>query len=195
MPPPGVPSDSQALPPGVTQAQIERHSRRVSATAEASADPLPGPLADAFPTVDIIVHGIHVRPVVAADFPILRKLQSPRYRQMLEAAKPPELRTPTEFTDEDGWEMIYQFTNPALAVELALAQGRAHFRRIAHEQIGMRMNPFIAAQVAEAVGEQMKRSYETALRYKAAGEAKEVFTAPPPASTTASAGGSITSAD
>ncbi len=59
----------------------------------------------------------------------------------------------------------------------------------------MKMNPFVAAQIAEAIGEQMKRSYETALKYKAAGDAaKEVFTAPPPASTTASAGGSTTSA-
>ena len=114
------------LPPDISAGLREESNKR------AAADPLPGPLADAFlkgaiPWGD----GRFVRRVVASDWKILKALDSPIFRQMLEAQKKPELREETVYSDEDQWEMCWQFTHTPAENRALIAKGREAYRAAA----------------------------------------------------------------
>jgi len=179
---------------GLTIAELQRESARRIALAEANANPLPGPLALAFPSRPIRVGAFAVRPIVGMDIPSLRQLDSPLLKQMAEARKPVEERDPTPFTDQDGWDMILVFLSDPAWVEAELAKGRDHFRSLARAEIGLKMNPVVIGLLAEAVCQQFARAFETAVEFsaKSSGESSPLFTRPPATVKTASAGGSST---
>ena len=175
---------------GLPLAELQREFRRRDAVDEANADPLPGPLALAFPSRPIRVGPLAVRPVMAIDYCLLRHLDSPLLKQMAEAAKPAEERQATVFTDEDGWMMALQFLVPPERAEAEVLKGRDHFLALAKRAIG-RMNPIVVNQIVEAVSRQFRLSFETAVQFAAqsSGAPQPFFTEPPPAPRTASAGG------
>src|ERR1017187_6604772 len=111
------------LPPDIAAGLREEANKR------AAADPLPGPLADAFlkgaiPWGD----GRFVRRVVASDWKILKGLDSPIFRQILEPQKDPTLREETVYSDEEQWEMCWQFTHSPADNRALMAKGRPAYR-------------------------------------------------------------------
>lgn len=181
---------------GLTFAELERESRRRLAVYEANADPLPGPLALAFPAAPIRVGTLAIRPFVHADWATLRKLDSPLLKQIAEMRKPAEMRETTPCSDQEEWEMVLVFLLDPERAE-ALASNRAEFTRFAREKIGLGLNPFIFEMLKAAVIQQFTRCCETAVQFLAASASAptdELFTKPPTAMTTASVGGSPTSA-
>ena len=175
-------------------ADQQRQAGRAREIARATAAVLPGPLADAFAGAPTVIAGLTVRPLVHYDFVLLRKLGSPLLKQ-LDAAVTGEARTP--ITDEQGYEIIWQFTRPIREVIAAVALGPEKFRERAITDIGLTLGPIEVALLVKAVEAEFLRSFATKLKYGSPPAESEgtVFTPPPaPAATTASAGGSITSA-
>lgn len=187
-----TPEPPAELYPGAA-ADLARKAERDARTAAANASVLPGALAAAFASEHATIGGLTVRPVVHYDFVILRQLGSPLLTQ-LGGAISAEARTP--FDDEQGYEMVWQFTRPIREVIAALAQGRDHVREIALETIGLTLGPVEVALLVKAVENEFLRAFATVVKYgspPAEGDGT-VFTAPPAAArTTASAGGSTTS--
>jgi len=179
-------------------AELARRERRVAATAQANADPLPGPLADVFGHVPQTIAGLTVRPLVHYDFVLLKKLGSPLLDQLSKVGSGDEGKSETPFTDEQGYEMIYQFTRPAKLAAAVLARGREVFAQAALEEIGMSLGPVDVAALVVAVQREFVRAFSTAVKYGSPApdvESGTVFSVPPAeAPATASAGGSIISA-
>lgn len=184
-------------PTGLPVREVFKEEFRRESAGEANCDPLPGPLALAFPARPIRVGAFSVRPVSGLDLVVLRGLDSPLIKQMAEARKPKEQRKATEFSDEAGWEMVLQFLLTDEEAEAELAKGREHFRKRARQEIGRRMNPIIVNQIVQAIVEQFLVAFTTAVEFSksSTGEPKndEVFTKPPTTPTTGSGGGSATS--
>lgn len=172
----------------------------------AHANPLPGPLAAAFDPDPVSVAGFQIRPVVASDFAILRRLDSPLHRRTLELAEhqrqiaagtlPPEAAPPeTQFTEEELAEMVYQFTQPVRQVRAELARGRDAFRETALVAISDRLGVLDLPALVAAVVANFTAAFGPALGHAApSAEGEETVNfSRPPAPATAWAGGSISS--
>lgn len=172
-------------------AELARRARRVAATAGANSDPLPGPLAGVWDAVPQCIGGLTVRAVVHYDFVILRKLGSPLLEQIRKAAAGE--KSQTAFADEQGYEMVFQFTRPVKEAAAVLAKGVAAFRQAALEEIGMKHNPVDVGLLVAAVEREFVRAFSTLVQYGAPateGEGAQVFSKPPAeGQTTVSAGG------
>jgi hypothetical protein len=167
-----------------------RQERRAAAIAAANREILPGPLLDAFASVPEEIAGLRVRPLVHYDFVLLRKLESPLLRQADSQSKTP-------FGDEEGYEMVLQFTRSVKEAAALVARGREHFRQQALEQIGMRLGPVEVGLLVKAVEREFLRAFSTVIQYSPTSDGNTggtVFTPPPADPTTASAGGSTTPA-
>jgi hypothetical protein len=159
-----------------------------NAQVAANAEVLPGPLAEAF-MPRLAMPGLQVRPLVHFDLVILKRLDSPLLRQ-LSATK----RRKTAFSDEQGYEMVLQFTRPVQEVEALLEKhGTAGFRKLAKREVGMSLGPLEVGLLMRAVEEEFVRAFSTVVKYagKSDGEGGEMgFTSPrTPAPPTGSAGG------
>ena len=180
---------------GLPAAQVAAFARSLEIQSAAAADPLPGPLADAFaPNLEPIA-GISLRPVVARDLALLRQLDSPLVRQLAQWRKPAGERAEVQCTEEEGWEIIYQFSRPARQAAADLACGRTHFTRLATE-FAADLSLGAVSQLCARAAHNLIASFATAVRYDAKPQegATEVFTAPPATPKTASAGGLTMSA-
>lgn len=179
---------------------------RAHAMRQAAAEPLPGPLLEAFAGVPAHAGGLQVRPLVSYDWVILKRINSPLIRQLAAVAAGMKgrrngkdrkgKRAETEWSDEQGYEMIYQFTRPAEELhrffERHGAAAPARFRSEAIAEIGLKLRPLEVAALVPEVVRQFVASFDTRVLF----EPKDPdggFPSPPPGAT-ASAGGSITSA-
>ncbi|TXH10004.1 MAG: hypothetical protein E6R03_15995 [Hyphomicrobiaceae bacterium] len=188
---------------------VEALQRRQPHLRAANAEPLPGPLAKAFTAEELKQFGFIIRPVVASDFILLKRLESPLYRQTFVLAEharkikageiPPDAAPPaTKYDEEECVEMIYQFTRPLAEVRTALQRGRIAFRETALQTITdaiplARMDEF--PRLVATVVENFTAAFSTAVQYgdPKKDENETVFTTPAPAGATVSAGGSTTS--
>jgi hypothetical protein len=193
-------NDATELFPGQA-AQIAQRAREDAAYEAAAVTPLPGPLMGVFePTLPPPeIGGLRVRPFVHYDFVLLQRLESPLLKQLQRAAaSTPEDGEGTRFTDEEGYEMVYQLTRPVKEAAAVLARGREVFRQAAIEGIGMALGPLEVAELVDQVVRELVRAFSTKVKYGAAspgsGSDGTVFTAPPPRQVTGSDGGLITSA-
>jgi hypothetical protein len=164
------------------------------ARAEANMEPLPGPLADAFGP-PIVIHGITVRPVVHYDLVILRQLNSPLYLHMLEMGKPDNERKEIKYSDDDGYLLVHQFTNPIAVIREQLERGHDYLKACALAGTAYRLPPVVMAALIPAVLESFKRSFEPAIKYGEEKKDGESFSQSPKVPKMASAGGSTTFAD
>lgn len=106
-------------------------------------------------SVPVAVAGLKVRALVHYDLKILRQLNSPLIRAI-------ETKQPTEWSDEEGYDILLQFTRPVReAAELA-SKGPEHFRKVALEQIGMRLNPVEVTLLVKAVEQEFERTFSAA---------------------------------
>jgi hypothetical protein len=177
---------------GLSIEEILAESARREALEAANADPLPGPLAMAFPARSIRVGLFSVRPVVHADWATLRLLDSPLLKQIQQLARPAAEREVTPFSDQEEWEMILVFLLEPRRAQRE-AQDREGFARMARDKIGHGLNPFVVEMLKGAVVKQFEVSCITAVQFASqAGKdsGNEVFTRPPAGATTGSAGGS-----
>ena len=151
----GTDNDIQADNPVLTEEARKR----------ASATPFPGPLAEAFLSDAIQVdEKLFVRRIVASDWKILQWLDSPIMRQMLELLKDEKLRDDVPFTDEEEWEMCWQFTHLPKDCRELQAKGRETFRAVAVEY-GDTITMPQSKLIVRAIGKQIVNSYSTAVKY------------------------------
>lgn len=181
--------------PTPTPEQLAAYQRRADAIESANADPLPGPLLDAFLPEPLLAAGFALRQPVASDLAILKRINSPILQELEQLAKPVEERIPCPFSEEAAWELFYLWTRPVTEARAALASGPQAFRETALRVTSDRLPLTIVTQGAAmmaALAQNFIRSFATAIEYqsKPSGDGT-VFTAPPPGAPTASAGGSI----
>ncbi len=149
--------------------RAKEHWLRAEATKRAGADPLPGPAGDAFGkhgAIPIGSSGISVRRVVASDWQILKSLDSPIIKMLLELRQNPTTTAEIPIETEEEWELAFQFTRPVAAVREALAQGRDKFREQARGEVGDTLDESVVSLIRIAVLEQIRRSWSTAVSYR-----------------------------
>jgi hypothetical protein len=186
----------------INQATLEAAAKDLVLKSEAgkraSADPLPGPLAQAFGPENITVGKYQVRPLVAYDWAILKLINSPVYRQMLEFMQNSEKPEIVEPKDQELWQLIYILTRPCREVKKVFDQGVNKLRDAADEEFGMEMNPMEIAQLSSACFVQVQGFMATMVKYapqeeeERNGEGKPGFSDAGPAPATVLAGGSTT---
>jgi predicted DNA-binding protein (UPF0278 family) len=112
------------------------------ATNRVVSDPLPGPMLNAVANQELEIitsrGKVILRPVVIYDFTIFKKINSPHYRTMLEAANKDIEETDLKIEDEELYEMIFQFTHSCKEIRAILKKGREYFREVATESIADR---------------------------------------------------------
>ena len=134
----------------------------------AAADPLPGPLSDAFLKGAIrISRDVAVRRIVASDWHILKGLDSPILRQLLELQKDESLREETAYSDVEQCEMVYQFTHTPKECRELLAQGRNLFKAKAEDYCDDQINFAQMPQIIAAITKQLSDCIATSLSYSA----------------------------
>lgn len=115
-----------------------------AASSRAASDPFPGPMAMVVDGgfVDVMTSRgkITFRPLVASDLVVLRKLNSPVYRELLEMGTPEEARTKVEYTDEDVFDIVYQFTNPIKEIRQLVKKGNDIYHETAMSEVGDKFN-------------------------------------------------------
>ena len=156
------------LDPTAVQRQLADDARR-----RAAADPLPGPMAQVFLENSITIGSHTIRRIVLSDWAILRGLKSPIIAQMLELQKPLETREEVPYSDEDGWEMIWQFSHTPSENRALLAKGRDAYREQAITEIGDKIEVGQGALIVEAVQRQIMASFATAQKHGTEEEAEK----------------------
>lgn len=141
------------------------------ANDRAEADPLPGPLLNAFSPGAIKVAGHHVRKFVAYDHVLLKLLNSPLHLTMLELAKPEDKREEVKSTDQEEWDLCLQFTTPCKEVAGLIEKDVEGFHRLAKEQFGMGESSEVVKLILLGVLQQVANNILTGNKYAA--EAKE----------------------
>ncbi len=153
----------------MTPSQIAAHPIAVE---RANREPLPGALAGAFdPMQSIKVGDYTIRPIVAGDYTLIKKLNSPVYRQILELQKE-NGGEEVQVDDVEQWELIYILTNPP-EHSLKLLYNGGNIRDKAIETLGAKLGPLLVADLFIACIQQFKTHMETMLSYAAAKEGKE----------------------
>jgi hypothetical protein len=114
----------------LTEEQRRDAALHQEAVRRANADPLPGVLYRAFdpPPIDI-GNGLMVRPAVASDWKVMKWLESPLWKSFLELQKDEKIREEVAYTDEEQYEMTWQFTHAPAVIRALMAQGREKFRQ------------------------------------------------------------------
>jgi hypothetical protein len=143
------------------------------AAKRAQAEPLPGALGAAFLNGDIDVQGIKVRRVVATDWKVLKWLKSPILQQILELQKPAESREEIFISDEDEYEMCFQFIHSPKRMRELMGGTREDFRKLATEEIADKLDNAIVKAIVVAVSEQFIVSFQTALQFFPKDEAEK----------------------
>lgn len=178
------------FPPGY----VEKAESLVRGGHEAASDPLPGPLLDAFLPEPLIAAGFVLRPVVASDWAVLKRIESPLLKELARvsvAAKNPELAGETTiFVTEDIWELLFLWTHAPPLVRATLAKGRPHYRETAMAQADALPLTFVGKEkeIIDALFGNLMRSLATQVGHAPRAETNGDFRLAPPA--TASAGGS-----
>lgn len=195
-------------------AEVARYEARAEAREKANADPLPGPLLDAFLAPEAVAAGLRLQPIVAYHLVLLRALDSPLLRLLAELGKPEAERREPEYSDDELFETLFVFTRPIAEVRTALCppeaealpgvprdqvaaakrRARVAFRQLALESIAYRLPTGDIDKVRDAVIYHFLKSLATQVAYEAppSGDGT-VFTPPPAGPRTGSAGGCTSS--
>jgi hypothetical protein len=160
----------------------------------AAADPLPGPLSVAFlPPCDIEVESYRIRPIVAYDWAIMKRIGSPIYRQMLEVMQNGDKAAEVPSEPEEMWDLIFLLTRPCMESDALFKKGGLDaFREAAKQEIGMKNNLGQILALGRACTDQIYAHMQTMVQYAAKengdGEVRN-FPSAEPTPATGSAGG------
>jgi|SRR3974390_361677 len=176
---------------GVGENRLLKQQIDNQAGIRAAADPLPGPLVDAFWPSDISVDKFKVRPLVAYDWAIMKRINSPIYRQMLEVMQKGDKASEIEAEPEELWDLIFLLTRPCAESDAFFKKGVEGFKEEAKKEIGFKLHTAVVAQLAQACTDQIFTHMTTMLSYAPKPEEGEVknFTKADPTPATDSAGG------
>lgn len=165
--------ETATVPNGISKERLEEHSMSVMAGRRANSEPLPGPMADAFAAGAIKVGEHRVRKVVASDWVAFKQIKSPVLEMILDlqqgAGNPEYKPSEVEFSDQQQWELAWQFIKTPKEVRKAIVDGT--ISALAEAEIGDVIEQPIVMLLIAAVMEQLKRSWQTAVKYGA--EAKK----------------------
>lgn len=157
----------------VNLAVLREFKSKQSASKEAGATPLPGTLADGFPAMETKIERFNVRPMVAADWCVLQKLNSPIIAQAIESAKPEAERKDISILLEDMIAAVYVFTRPASqSYNLLCKEGPEALKAQAMTEIGDKVGMEMITQMFQAAQGKVPQAFETTVAYGADTEAK-----------------------
>lgn len=160
---------------------IEENKLRVLAADLSAAEPLPGPLRQAFGEDSIAVGTYEVRKAVHADWIILEQWDSPIYREFLEQAKPEgATRDTVNWTLAEQMCLVYQFTHDVRSVRKLLKSGKDALVDAAMEMAETMDSP-LAMKLFVAANQQMARNFNTAVKHAAEKDGGDPFPAAEPA--------------
>lgn len=187
---------------GLTWKVYRETIKRQAAAEKVNGDPAPGPLAGAFLPEKLEHLGIEIREMQYFDILLLKKLDSPLFRRLKELSKPIGERKPAPFTDEEGFEMVFQFTHDIFEVQKLILRGREVFLieatrfvlELAKSKVkdpgnSFREIPDFIHHLEDLCVANFIRSMDTHVRY-APPDSPDSPKLPPPDSRTESAGGS-----
>lgn len=202
----GIPGHAAAV------AKAEQRDRELAGAASA---PLPGPLRDAFAGEPNKLHGYTLLPVTAGLIAILTRIESPLL-DIIRVLRQHAFKIAEATTDEEkigaqkeiaaiierevkpdpeqNVETVYCFIHTPPELRKLLDRGRAVFREQVMTELGDKVHPGALFDLEKACGEHFTKSFSTIVNYEAppSGDGS-VFTPPPAAPETASAGGSTSS--
>lgn len=172
-------SEATAAATLINQGNLDRNALdmnlRAEASKRASADPLPGPLANAYGSLPITIAGpdrdgveisFTIRPLVAYDWALLKKLNSPVFRLMLEVQQvgieKAELKDAQDFED---WELIYLLSRPCEEADAVFCSGRDKFAQEAKSKVAFRLHTGMVAKLVQACLHQIFTHFSTMNKY------------------------------
>lgn len=137
--------------------QIEEAQLASMANERAAREPLPGAYGDVFDTQPIQVHtsvgDVTIRPMVAYDINIFKLINSPFYQIMMGDKVQRSVDNQLFATEEESYEMIFQFTHsPKVCYEL-FKKGKDAYRDKVMEEVSFVYNPAEAAMLVEKIME------------------------------------------
>lgn len=156
---------------------------RGEASKRASADPLPGPLANAFASLPISVtvstingeqKEYKVRPLVAYDWAMFKQLNSPVFRMMQEIMQVGvEKAEMINAEPHEDWELCYLLTRPCAESDRVFMKGRAGFTQSAKEEFGFQLDTAQIVELMKACLEQVRAHMSTMTKYAVQAEAQD----------------------
>ena len=150
------------------------------ARKRAAATPLPGALSEAFLADAIkVTDELYVRRIVASDWGILQWLDSPIHKLILEIQKDEKIREAVNYTDEEEWEMVWQFTHEPKEIRALKVKGREVFKETCANEIGDKYALNVTKMAVEAISEQIIKSFETKIDYGTAESKKKIAESQP----------------
>ena len=218
---PGADNPQEKPYPGYAR-EAAALAAKVAAANRAHAEPFPGPLHEAVVAEPQVLHGFTLQPVEMGLLIILKRIGSPLLdvvrimreeltreddadestpelaaaaRTARQARAHARLVTELKADDESFVETVYCFVRPIAEVRALLATGRDKFRETAQREIGDKLHPKQFAELQAVVSAHYVASFATAVHYEPpkGKDDGSVFTPPPAAGKTASAGGSTSS--
>jgi hypothetical protein len=139
---------------------------------KAQSRPLPGPLAQVFPSASIQAGGKTIHRVVPSHFACLQSLESPLLKMIEEAMTSSELKSEVNFNPQQQWDVCYLFTSdPEQAYDL-LETGVNNFHKVARKEVGNGWDAASINFVMIAILEQIRRHILTLVRFGSEMEAK-----------------------
>jgi len=157
----GNETDNAVIAKATEQQLIEDATRR------AAAEPLPGPLSQAFLSDAIDCgRGLFVRRIVASDWIVLKWLDSPLYKMTLEVQKDEAIREDIKYEESEGYEMVWQFTHSPKQNRELMAKGREAYRAKAFEEVGDSQDIQTLSRCIQAIGKQVVSSFETKVSFE-----------------------------
>jgi len=150
--------------------KLEEYRIKSLASKRVANDPLPGPFEDAMGDGDVEVvtskGKIVVRPVVAYDFTIFKKINSPIFQQMVDVGVSTSGSAELDFDEEDMYELIFQFTRPCKEVRKELKKGREEYREAALAKIADVYGTSDIELIVKVITEQIQKGFSTMVEHE-----------------------------
>jgi hypothetical protein len=143
--------------------KIEEAQMQSMANERASHEPLPGPAAGIFNVEPLVVKTsigeVVIRPMVAYDFNVFKLINSPFYEIIMQT-EAKEALNKLFTSEEESYELIYQFTHTPKEVYFLFKKGLEAFKDKVMEEVAFKYSPDDAALL---VSEIMKHIFQVNL--------------------------------
>jgi hypothetical protein len=137
-----------------SQAKIEEAKMASMANERASREPLPGPASKIFNTESLTVKTsigeVTIRPMVSYDINIFKLINSPFYSILMGDTIKTEANQ-LFTTEEESYEMIWQFTHSCKEAYNLFKKGKEAYRDKVMEDISFVYNPADAVMLVEKI--------------------------------------------
>jgi hypothetical protein len=142
------------------QPKMEAAVMESAANERAAREPLPGPAADIFNLEPLVVKtsigDVTIRPMVSFDINIFKTINSPFYEIMMQSDSK-EAANKLFTSEEESYELIYQFTHPVKETYNLFKKGMAIFKDTVMEEVAFKYHPQDAALLVSKIMEHVFR--------------------------------------